>query len=388
LGNGYEAVYDDVLNITWLADANLSSTQGFGLPVLSRFGEEIGIYPEGRMSYATAKQWLLRLNQYGGTGWLGNNTWRLPKNTPLNDVFFVQDHEFDGSTDVGSNIGAPIGASNPNGKSPDYRGSELAYHYYMNFGGRANCYAPAFPDTGSCLPEDQRGIDGALDPDNNRSYFKNLRNRFDPNLNNSYILHWSKGEFDFKPFEVSFMFFWASGRQATSTTIHQVWPVADGDIFGGLDSDGDGALDTLDNCPETPNPTQIDSDGDGLGDICDPFPFSENHIFAQCESDRDQLLDDVGHLSDVNAGLESDLAACDKKSNDQTLLIEEQVLKIRDLNAEIERLKGLRDSDADGIPDEADLCPNTSKRARRIYSDGCSVRQRWNLWFKNYYLTR
>ena len=35
------------------------------------------------------------------------------------------------------------------------------------------------------------------------------------------------------------------------------------------DMDGDGILDSQDNCVETPNADQKDTDGDGIGDVCD-----------------------------------------------------------------------------------------------------------------------
>jgi hypothetical protein len=38
------------------------------------------------------------------------------------------------------------------------------------------------------------------------------------------------------------------------------------------DRDGDGVLDTADNCPDTENPTQWNEDADTQGDLCDPCP--------------------------------------------------------------------------------------------------------------------
>jgi len=43
---------------------------------------------------------------------------------------------------------------------------------------------------------------------------------------------------------------------------------------GGLDSDGDGVLNSGDNCPLTANPDQTDANGNGIGDVCDA-PFRE-----------------------------------------------------------------------------------------------------------------
>lgn len=42
------------------------------------------------------------------------------------------------------------------------------------------------------------------------------------------------------------------------------------------DADGDGVVNSQDNCPNVANPGQEDSDGDGVGDVCDNCPLTPN----------------------------------------------------------------------------------------------------------------
>lgn len=69
-------------------------------------------------------------------------------------------------------------------------------------------------------------------------------------------------------------------------------PVSDIDtviFLSMVDTDTDGIIDILDNCPEIDNPDQIDSDGDTVGDDCDNCPGDSNE--DQQNSDNDSLGD-------------------------------------------------------------------------------------------------
>ncbi|MDQ3368783.1 MAG: thrombospondin type 3 repeat-containing protein [Myxococcota bacterium] len=52
----------------------------------------------------------------------------------------------------------------------------------------------------------------------------------------------------------------------------------------GVDSDGDGWSDAVDNCIEIANADQANEDGDGLGDACDPCPVSANNTDTDGDS--------------------------------------------------------------------------------------------------------
>ena len=74
-----KTVYDTVLRVNWLAEANLPAPANnlqFGL----------NINPDGSMSYATAVLWVAALNSMnGGSGYLGHHNWQLPT-TPHTDL--------------------------------------------------------------------------------------------------------------------------------------------------------------------------------------------------------------------------------------------------------------------------------------------------------------
>lgn len=60
---------------------------------------------------------------------------------------------------------------------------------------------------------------------------------------------------------------------------------------GETDTDGDGVIDTEDNCPLVANPDQADSDGDGVGDACDPTDDSLHNCLEAVDFNGDGVLD-------------------------------------------------------------------------------------------------
>lgn len=141
-----QAVYDSNLNITWLADANLAFTNTFGLarnvdlgPTTSPWsaGQSV-IDSNGSMTWGGAVHWINAMN---AANHLGFSDWRLPSTRPVNGASFNYSASFNGTTDIGYNVGAP---------DSTYAGShssEMAYLFFSALGDKAICSPFSLADT-------------------------------------------------------------------------------------------------------------------------------------------------------------------------------------------------------------------------------------------------
>jgi PEP-CTERM motif len=92
-GNGL--IYDDVLNVTWLQNANLAATETFDV---------LGIDEDGVMDLKTAWEYIAEMN---AVAYKGITTWTMPKLTPANGVSWQPFNNAtlsNGTGDVGYNI--------------------------------------------------------------------------------------------------------------------------------------------------------------------------------------------------------------------------------------------------------------------------------------------
>ncbi|MFZ5506647.1 MAG: PEP-CTERM sorting domain-containing protein [Pseudomonadota bacterium] len=110
-------VYDDVLDVTWLADANYARTSGYDA--------------DGKMEWPQANDWAANLSYYDGVRGLTYDDWRLPSVRDGGQA----DYNFGyAGTDVGYNV-RTVGED-----GTVY--SELAHMYFNNLGFKSS-YSPS-----------------------------------------------------------------------------------------------------------------------------------------------------------------------------------------------------------------------------------------------------
>ena len=222
-GNGL--IYDTVLGMTWLADANLAASETFGIG---------GIESNGAMSYETAVQFINAMN---ANNFKGINTWRLPIVEPLDETSgwnFIR--TFDGSTDYSYWKTAPIDALyNPNGQSEGRKSDPLSYMYYNNMEALGR-YIGSGTDLSGELAASEWGINNARNQ-TNLSLFANIKDIGMLNCS-GFAYYWGDGVAGAPGLDErltpSFSFYWgfSNARNKNTTCNTFVWPVTPGDPAG------------------------------------------------------------------------------------------------------------------------------------------------------------
>lgn len=193
IDRGSGLIYDDVLDVTWLQDANYAFTSGYAAAneVDNGSGAYDNILANGRMGWDAANTWAANLSVGG------YDDWRLPTLSPVNDSAFDYNFTYDGSTDRGYNITSA--------------NSEMAYMFYENLGNTG--YYDTLGVTTGCT-----GADLCL---TNRGVFNNLESS----------VYWSGVEYAPNP-SVAWAFNTISGYQAgnVKTIEFYAWAVRSGDV--------------------------------------------------------------------------------------------------------------------------------------------------------------
>lgn len=134
------------------------------------------------------------------------------------------------------------------------------------------------------------------------------------------------------------------------------------------DSDSDGIINSIDNCPLLYNKDQKDSDGDGVGDACDNAPYAPNR--NQADEDRDGVGDAVDNCPTIkNADQrDSDLNkigdVCDDQDGDGVINADDNCVQYPNYNQMDKDRNGIgdvcEDVDKDGVIGAKDNCIQTS----------------------------
>ena len=206
---GGDAWYDDVLDITWLTNANLAASNQFGLTqsadVIPGAGE-VGL--TGRMNWDTANAWIAGMN---AADHLDFDDWRLPTLSPIDGGTFDTVQSNNATTDWGT---AKTTTNGSDGGWRDGTGapvSEMGYMYYVNLANLGLC-TPNDASPGSCVDQPGFGLVNTAD-------FVNLQSH----------LYWSGVEFDS---DNAWRFNFNGGFQRTldKNSFLFAWAVRSGDV--------------------------------------------------------------------------------------------------------------------------------------------------------------
>lgn len=190
IDRGSGLLYDDVLNVTWLQDANYSKTSGYDA--------------DGKMNWADANTWAANLVYHDSVRNVDYSDWRLPTIAPINGTASSYNYTYatDGSSDNGYSITSPA--------------SELSYMYYVNLN-----LQPAFDSNGSITSTYGIFGNGTNGGQSDVGLVKDLQG----------FAYWSGSEYIQNPNYAWWVNF-GLGRQGGyfKTSAYHAWAVRDGDV--------------------------------------------------------------------------------------------------------------------------------------------------------------
>lgn len=204
-GNGL--IYDDVLDITWLQDANYAVTSGYTADNAVNNGSNAydNIFSDGRMGWDAAVAWADQLV------YQGYDDWRLPTLGPIDGSTFHTTFSNNASTDVGY---AKTTTDGSDGGWRDGSGSpvsEMGHMFYVNLGNLGFC-TPNDTDPTSCNTQSGWGL-------TNTGLFANLQSsRYWSGLESTASIAWNST--------------FAGGNQSRTSKDgeHFAWAVRSGDV--------------------------------------------------------------------------------------------------------------------------------------------------------------
>jgi OOP family OmpA-OmpF porin len=166
-------------------------------------------------------------------------------------------------------------------------------------------------------------------------------------------------------------------------------------LFGGhaepaaaapADSDGDGVIDFIDECPNTPSGVPVndtgcppDSDGDGVADHADKCPGTPQGTpvgpdGCPKDSDGDGVIDAADRCPNTPANTPVDANGCAKDSDRDGVPDVSDRCPGTPARTPVDAKGCPKDSDGDGVIDSRDKCPGTPAGAK-VDARGCWVLQ-------------
>lgn len=194
IDHGGGLIYDDILDVTWLQDANYAKTNGYDT--------------DGVMTWVEANTWASNLIYFDSVRNVTYDDWRLPSVSPIDGVSFNNNVSTDGTTDRGTTTTTTDGSDGGWRDGSGNPVSEMGHMYYVNLANIGICD----PNLPWCTWQVGWGLI-------NTSPFTNLQS----------VRYWSGTELDSS---LAWAFGFDAGAQGPNPKLdnYYAWAVRDGNV--------------------------------------------------------------------------------------------------------------------------------------------------------------